>query len=280
MHAAGVNLIDLKIAAGAFKDFMPLTFPWIPGVDFAGVIESVGTAVKGFAIGDEVYGAKMAGGTYAEYVGVDQAFIALKPRTLTFTEAATVPVAAETAWQVIFKHAKVAGGQTVLIHGAAGAVGAYAVQFAVQAGAKVIATASGDSKDFLTSLGADMVIDYKTVAFETVAGSVDVVIDPIGGEVQQRSYGLVKAGGYLVSLTQPVPADVAARYNIHTIFSQLQPSHEGLSRIAGLIDSGHLTINPGNVYPMEQAADAWGELAGSPAAGRAKKNGRVVLAVG
>lgn len=303
IHAAAVNPIDLKKAAGAFKDFMPLPFPWTPGVDFSGTVESVGTAVKNFTIGDEVYGEKMEGGTYAEYIAVDQQFIALKPHTLNFTEAASVPVAAETAWQVLFQHAKITAGQTVLIHGAAGAVGAYAVQFAHQAGAKVIATASAVYKDFLESLGADVVIDYKTVAFESVLSKegvpgkvgivgnanvldkagvlskVDAVIDTVGGDVLQRSYAVIKAGGWLVSLTQPVSAELAATHDIHAIFSQLQPSGEELSRIAALIDSGKLTTNPGNVYPLQQAAEAWNYLAGNPAPNTAKKNGRVVLQI-
>ena len=278
VHAAAVNLIDLKKAAGAFKDFMPLSFPWIPGVDFSGIIESVGSGVTGYQVGDEVYGEKMEGGAYAEYLTIDVAFIALKPRTLSFAEAASVPVAAETAWQVL-RHAKMGKGQTILIHGGAGAVGAYAVQLAHRAGARVLTTAAAADEALLQSLGANKVIDYKTGVFEDVVGKVDAVIDTVGGEVLQRSYAVIKKGGYLISLTQPVSEPLAAQYKIHALFSQLQPSHEGLAEIARLIDGGQLKIGLGNVYAMQQAAAAWDELSGAPDLSVQRKKGRVVLSM-
>jgi NADPH:quinone reductase-like Zn-dependent oxidoreductase len=277
IHAAAVNHIDIGIGAGAFKNVFPLPFPWIPGYDLAGVIEAVGDGVRGFKTGDEVYGASLAGGTYAEYIAISPQFIALKPRTLDFMEAASVPVSAETAWQVLFRHANVTKGQTILIHGGAGAVGSYAVQMAHAAGVKVIVTASSKDKEFLERLGADEVIDHKSVAFETLVHAVDAVIDLVGGEVQQRSYPVVKEGGYLISVNQPVSAEMAAQYKIHATFSELLPTHEGLARIAGQIDSGALTIGMGNVYPIQQAAEAWMELQGKPAPGREKKKGRIVL---
>jgi len=216
VHAAAVNLIDLKKAAGAFKDFMPLPFPWTPGVDFSGIIELVGNGVTGYQAGDEVYGVKMEGGTYAEYLTIEAAFIARKPRTLGFAEAASVPVAAETAWQVL-QHAKIGKGQTVLIQGGAAAVGAYAVQLAHRAGARVLTTAAGADKALLQSLGAEKVIDYKTGVFEDVVGKVDAVIDTVGGEILQRSYAVVKEGGYLISLTQPVSELLAVQHIISLI---------------------------------------------------------------
>ncbi|GAB3507943.1 NADP-dependent oxidoreductase [Spirosoma knui] len=277
VQSSGVNKLDILKASGAMQAVFPLPLPWIPGIDFAGVIEAVGAQVQGFSVGDEVYGASLFGGAHAEYIAIDPQFIALKPRSLPFVEAASVPVAAETAWQVVFQDAQLKSGQTMLIHGGAGAVGSYAVQFAHQAGAKVIVTAAADAEEYVKSLGADVFIDYKTESFESIAGQVDAIIDLVGGEVQQRSYGLVKAGGHLVSTTQPVSADLAAQLNIHATFAQLQPSQQGLTRIAALIDEGKLTINLGEVFALARTADAWNALLGNPATPIHKKYGRIVL---
>lgn len=277
VQAAAVNHVDYEKASGAMKQVFPLTFPWTPGYDFAGVIAAVGAGVDGFAVGDEVYGTSTRDGAYADFIRIPSGQIALKPRSLSFVEAASVPVSAETAWQVLFAHAKVSAGQTVLIHGGAGAVGTYAVQLAHQAGARVLVTASAGAKKGLTKLGADVVIDYKTVPFETVVNSVDAVIDLVGGETQQRSYPLVREGGYLVSINQPVSAERATQYKIHAIFAELQPTSAGLTRIASRIDDGQLAISLGNVYPVQQVAAAWQELQGKPVAGQARKPGRMVL---
>jgi NADPH:quinone reductase-like Zn-dependent oxidoreductase len=278
IHATAVNHIDIAIAAGAMKNVFPLKFPWIPGYDLTGVVEAVGAKVQGFKAGDEVYGASLGGGTYAEYIAISPGTIALKPRTLDFTKAASVPVSAETAEQVLFRHAKAQKGQAVLIHGGAGAVGAYVVQMAHQAGLKVLVTASLEDKEFLLGLGADAVIDYKGQSFESVVKNVDAVIDLVGGAVQDRSYPVIKEGGILVSVNQPFSDELVAKYKIHGVFAQLQPSTEGLSRIAGQIDSGALKINIGSVYPIEQTAEAWKELQGNGPKG-GKKNGRIVLVI-
>ena len=277
IYATAVNHVDLAIGAGAFQQVFPTKFPWIPGYDFAGVIETVGEQVKGFKTGDEVYGASIYGGTYAEYIAVSPEAIALKPRTLSFTETASVPVSAETAWQVLFQHAKVTKGQTILIHGGAGAVGTFAVQMAHQAGVKVLVTASPADKTLLEGLGADRVIDYKGAPFESLVSGLDAVIDFVGGAVQARSYQVIKEGGYLISLNQPVSEEMAAQYKVHAIFSELQPSHEGLARIADLIDSGALKINMGSIYPIQQATDAWNASQGKGVSGR--KKGRIILQV-
>lgn len=189
-----------------------------------------------------------------------------------------VQVLAETAEQVLFRHARAQKGQTVLIHGGAGAVGAYVVQLAHQAGLKVLVTASLEDRDFLLGLGANEVIDYKGQPFESVVKNVDAVIDLVGGVVQERSYPVIKEGGILVSVNQPVSDELAAKYRLKGVFAQLQPSTEGLSRIAGLIDSGALQINMGAVYPIEQTAEAWKAMQGKGGKG-GKKNGRIVLQV-
>ncbi|UFH56137.1 NADP-dependent oxidoreductase [Spirosoma sp. KNUC1025] len=241
------------------------------------MIEAVGEQVTGFSVGDEVYGASLFGGANAEYIAINPQFIARKPHSLTFVEAASVPVAAETAWQVVFRDAHLKSGQTILIHGGAGAVGSYAIQFAHQAGAKVIATAAADSEEYVKSLGADRFIDYKNESFDSIVEPVNAVIDLVGGEVQQRSYSLIKAGGYLVSTTQPVSADLAAKFNIHATFAQLQPSQQELTQIANFLDEGKLTINLGEVFPLTDTIEAWNTVLGKPTASIQKKNGRVVL---
>lgn len=280
IRAAAVNHIDYEKASGAMKQVFPLEFPWIPGYDFAGLIEAVGEQVKNVAVGDEVYGTSTQSGTYADYLVIHPEQIARKPSTLSFIEAASVPVSAETAWQVLFEHARLSSGQTVLIHGGGGAVGTYAVQLAHQAGATVIVTASAKTKDSLALLGADQIIDYQSKPFETLVSGVDAVIDLVGGAMQQRSYGVIKEGGYLVSINQPVSPERAAQYGIHAVFAELHPTREGLSRIAQQIDAGQLRIHLGNVYPLSQAAQAWQELMGEPVSGRQKQSGRIVLQMG
>ncbi len=195
LHAASVNQIDAGKASGAVRQFMPLTFPWIPGGDFAGTVEAVGAGVTTFQPGAEVYGTVAAGGNspawggaYAQYIAVPAATIAVKPASLSFAEAAAVPVAALTAWQAVRQVAQLQASQTVLIHGGAGAVGAFAVQFAHQLGAWIIATAAAEDLDFVRSLGADEVLDYKGTRFEDQVKDVDVVLDLVGGDTQVRSY--------------------------------------------------------------------------------------------
>ena len=195
IHAASVNPIDFKLASGNMRQIMPINFPWIPGGDFSGIVEEVGSGVTGLAKGDAVYGDASGGGAYAEFYAGPASMIAPKPRRLSDIEAASVPLAAQTAWQGLFDNGRLERGETVLIHGAAGGVGTFAVQLAHWKGAKVLATASSDNVDYLQSLGADTVIDYKATPFESVAKNVDLVFDLIGGETQRRSFGVLKAGG-------------------------------------------------------------------------------------
>ncbi|GAB4020811.1 NADP-dependent oxidoreductase [Spirosoma migulaei] len=279
IRAAGVNHIDYEKASGVMQQVFPLTFPWIPGYDFAGIIEAVGNDVKNVAVGDEVYGTSTHSGTYAEYVVIRPDQIAPKPRTLSFVEAASVPVSAETAWQVLFEYGHLSQGQTVLIHGGAGAVGTYAVQLAHQAGARVMVTASASTNEMVSRLGADLVIDYHMERFETRISEVDVVIDLVGGSMQARSYGVIKKGGYLVAINQPVSSTLATHYGIHAVFVELHPTRDGLSHIAQLIDTRHLRIHMGNVYSLSQATEAWQELKGQPVTNRPKRSGRIVLEV-
>lgn len=284
VHAASVNPIDWKKGSGAMKAFFPVHFPWIPGEDFAGTIAAVGKAVNDFKIGDEIYGDTGHGGAYAEYVAVKTTIIAKKPASLSFTEAASVPVVAETAWQGLFKYAKLEKGQTILIHGGAGAVGAYAVQFAHHAGAKVIVTAAAADQDFLKSIGADQVLDYKTIRFEEVLNNIDVVFDLVGGDNQIRSFQVMKPGGILVASTQPIDEAAAAKHQVTGIFMDMKPSTAGLDRITELLETNAVRTSIANIYPLAQATAGWNDIASrhskeTTAVKEKSKNGKTVLQV-
>jgi NADPH:quinone reductase-like Zn-dependent oxidoreductase len=215
IKSTAVNHLDLVKASGTAREILPIDLPWIPGHEFSGVVEQIGSDVAAWAPGDAVFGGNELGGAYAEYLTVKPAVIARKPSNLSFEEAASVPVASQTAWQGIFTHGHLEKGQTILIHGGAGAVGAYAVQLAAHAGATVIATASGDDEAYLNSLGASRVINYRDTQFEKVLREkVDLVFDLIGGDTQKRSFLVLKEGGHLVSAIQPVSQEEAARHRV------------------------------------------------------------------
>jgi Zinc-binding dehydrogenase len=201
------------------------------------------------------------------------------------------PVASQTAWQGIFTHGHLEKGQTILIHGGAGAVGAYAVQLASHAGATVIATASGDDEAYLNSIGASRVIDYREAQFEKVLREkVDVVFDLIGGDTQKRSFPVLKEGGHLVSATQPVSQEEAARHRVTGAMMRLAPSGDVLGRIARLLEEGTIRPDVATVYALQDAAEAWKDIAGNlpgvhgmspsgPGAARRRSHGKIVLRV-
>jgi NADPH:quinone reductase-like Zn-dependent oxidoreductase len=238
-----------------------------------------------------VFGANGTGGTYAEYLAIEPAVIARKPSNLSFEEAASVPVAAQTAWQGIFTQAQLEKGQTILIHGGAGAVGAYAVQLASHAGATVVATASGDDEAYLKSIGASQVINYRKEQFEKVLREkVDVVFDLIGGDTQKRSFLVLKEGGHLVSATQPVSQEESAKHHVSGAMIRLAPSADMLGRIARLLEDGTIRPDVATAYALQDAAQAWKDIAGNlpgvhatplsePGAVRPRLHGKIVLRV-
>src|ERR1700746_1405248 len=232
IKSTAVNHLDLVKASGTARQILPIDLPWIPGHEFSGVVEQIGSDVAAYAPGDAVFAANETGGAYAEYLAVKPALIAKKPSNLSFEEAASVPVASQTAWQGLFTYGHLEKGQTILIHGGAGAVGAYAVQLASHAGAIVIATASGEDEAYLKSIGANRVIDYREEQFEKVLREkVDVVLSLIRGDTQQRSFLVLKEGGYLVSATEPVAQEEAAAHRVSGVMMRLAPTGELLSRI-------------------------------------------------
>jgi NADPH:quinone reductase-like Zn-dependent oxidoreductase len=291
VKSTAVNHLDLVKASGAARQILPIDLPWIPGHEFSGVVEQIGSDVAAWAPGDAVFGATVTGAAYAEYLAVKPAAIARKPSNLSFEEASSVPVAAQTAWHGIFTHGHLEKGQTILIHGGAGAVGAYAVQLASHAGATVIATASGDDEAYLNSLGASRVLDYRKTQFETVLHEkVDVVFDLVGGDTQKRSFLVLKEGGHLISATQPVSQDEAAKHQVSGAMMRLAPSADVLGRIAQLLEEGTLRPDVATVYPLQDAAQAWKDIAGNlpgvhgvspsgPEAARRRSHGKIVLRV-
>ncbi|MCG3122169.1 MAG: 2-haloacrylate reductase [Phycisphaerales bacterium] len=255
IHAAGVNPVDWKIVKGGFGAGK---FPMIVGYDVSGVVDTLGEAATRFRTGDEVFAylPLQSGGGYAEYVCAPEMVVSAKPKTIDHVHAAAVPLAALTAWQALFDTAKLEKGQTVLIHGGAGGVGHFAVQLAKWRGATVITTASAPNHEFLKELGADQVIDYKTQKFEDVVKDVDVVFDTVGGETRERSYGVIKKGGFFVSIVGPPAPDKLKEHGIRGKAFLVQPNGAQLAEIAALIDSGALKPTVSHVFPLDQAGKA------------------------
>jgi NADPH:quinone reductase-like Zn-dependent oxidoreductase len=236
----------------------------IPGTDIAGVLETSGSATSGLKPGDAIFGATNGSftGGYAQYAVASLASIARKPASLSFVEAASVPVVAVTAWQMLFDQADVAEGQTVLVQGASGNVGAYAVQLARRAGARVIAVAAQSDAAYLQDLGAAQVIDFQTKRFEDEVSHVDAVIDTVGGEVQERSFAVLKPNGMLVSSVSAPDPSLAKRFGVRVAFFIVSVPSPQLKRIARLIDEGTLKTDVGVVLGLVDARKAHEMLAG------------------
>jgi NADPH:quinone reductase-like Zn-dependent oxidoreductase len=263
VKSTAVNHVDLVKASGTIRQIFPIDLPWIPGHEFSGIVEQIGRDVAALAPGDAVFGTSDMG-AYAEYLAIKPATVVRKPSNLSFEEAASVPVASQTAFEGIFTHGHLEKGQTILIHGGAGAVGAYAVQLASHAGATVIATASGDDEAYLNSIGASRVIDYRQAQFEKVLREkVDVVFDLIGGDTQRRSFLVLKEGGNLVAATQPVSQEETARHHVSGAMMRLAPSADMLGRIARLLEEGTIRPDVATVYPLKDATQAWKDIAGN-----------------
>src|ERR1700694_5816446 len=275
VHAASINPIDWKIRAGHYRLFLRYTLPVILGWDVSGVVEAVGASVVRFKPGDEVFARPdiKRGGTYAEYVAIHESEAARKPRSIDHVHAAAVPLAGLTAWQGLFDKADLRAGQRALVHAAAGGVGHFAVQLAKWKGAFVAGTASGRNEALVRSLGADQVVDYTRERFEDAVAPVDVVLDTLGGDVERRSWKVLKRGGTLVSLLDiAAPLKGALRLK-RGRFLLIKPSAAQLESIAGLIDAGKVKPLVENVFPLAEARRAQ-ELSQS---GRVR--GKIVLKV-
>jgi len=252
VRAAGVNPVDWKIAARRIGQ--------VAGTDVSGVIDTLGEGVTGWKVGEQILGFARQSGSYAEYAVVAVDSLAHKPKALTFEEAAGVPIAAETAYRALHEVGGVKPGQTVLIHGAAGGVGSAAVQIAKAAGAHVIGTASANNLEFLRSIGADEVIDYQAQKFEQVVKNVDLVLNTANKETNDRSIGVVRQGGMLVSIVgmpDQILCGVAKIRCAMPIRDGGASNAEMLARVGELADAGKFKVIVEGVYPMEDAAKAW-----------------------
>ncbi len=254
--AAGVNPADPLVVSGKYAQQFGTQLPLIPGYDIAGVVEKTGSAVTKLKVGDAVYGYPLMGGGWAEHCVVTEDEAVPKPKSLSFVEAAAVPLAALTAWQSLINTAGLTSGQTVLIHGGSGGVGSFAIQIAKARGAKVIATASTANQDLLKQLGADVAIDYTKQKFEDVAKDVDVVLDPVGGDTLARSYAVVKKGGIICTLIARIDQAQLEKYGIRGTGIFAGPNASDLNEITKLIEAKKIKPIVTQVLSLSEGAKA------------------------
>src|SRR5438270_4711348 len=254
--ASGANPADPLTLSGKYAREFGTHLPLIPGYDIAGIIEKTGIKVAKLKVGDAIYGYPTFGGGWAGYVTVTEGEVAAKPASLSFTEAAAVPMGALTAWQALVDVAQLRAGQTILIHGGSGGVGGLAVQIAKPRGARVIATASTANQDLLKQLDVDVAIDYTKTRFEDVAKDVDAVLDPVGKETLARSYDVVNKGGIVMSLVARPDLVELKKRGIRGAAISVHPDAEDLAEIAHLIDAGKIKPIVTKVLPLNEAVAA------------------------
>jgi NADPH:quinone reductase-like Zn-dependent oxidoreductase len=299
IHAAGVNPLDAKIRDGEFKLILPYRLPLTLGNDLAGVVVQVGSRVRRFKVGDEVYGRpdKDRIGTFAECIAVNEDDLALKPKALTMEEAASIPLVGLTAWQALVETAKLKAGQKVLIHAGSGGVGTFAIQLAKHLGATVATTTSTANVEWMKSVGADIVVDYKKENFEKVLNGYGVVLNSLGKDTLEKSLRVLKPGGRLISISGPPDLDFAKelglswvlrqvmrllsygirmkakRHRVSYSFLFMRANGAQLREIAFLIDSKIIRPVVDRVFPFELTREALAYVE----TGRAK--GKVVVKV-
>lgn len=275
VRAASVNPVDYKIRSGSYPVVKQDQLPKVLGRDVAGEIERCGRAVRNFEAGDTVYAMLDGGpGGYAEYVSVKADIVAPKPGQLGYREAAAVPLAGLTAWQGLFDHGHLQPGQRVLIHGGAGGVGHLAVQFAKARGATVATTVGSGDVEFARRLGADQVIDYTRERFEEQVHEVDLVLDLIAGETQERSWAVLKDGGTMISSLARPSEEQARRHHSHAANFMAHPDRDELIEIGRLIDQGRVHPHVSAVFELKDAREAQAQLE------RHHSPGKVVLQMG
>ncbi len=299
VYAAGVNLLDSKIKAGEFKLLLPYKPPFIIGHDVSGVIVKVGSQVKNFKVGDEVYArpSDYRVGTFAEFISMDEKDVAIKPKKLSMEEAASIPLVGLTAWQALIEKANIQKGQKVFIQAGSGGVGTFAIQLAKHFGATVATTASAGNFDLVKSLGADIVIDYKKDDFETILKDYDIVLNSQDTKTLEKSLKILKPGGKIISISGPPDPDFAKeiglnwmmrlimsllsykvrnkakKHRISYSFLFMRASGNQLSQITSLIDSGIIRPVMDKIFPFEATNEALAYVE----TGRAK--GKVVIKI-
>src|SRR6266487_439357 len=254
--ASGVNPADPLILNGKFAKEFGTHLPLILGYDMAGVVVKTGAKIRKLKVGDPVYAYLLWGGGWAEYCISNEGESAIKPKSLSFTEVASVPLAALTAWQALVDVGKIQSGQTVLIHGGSGGVGSFAIQIAKARGVRVIATASTANQDLLKQLGANVAIDYTKQKFEEIVHDVDLVLDPVGRDTLARSYSVVKKGGIIVTLVSRCDEAELKKHEIRGASLSSHPDATELAEITKLIDDGKIKPIVSQVLPLIEAAKA------------------------
>lgn len=258
IHAASVNPADWKEREGYFKDMHTHTLPFTLGQDFSGTVEKVGSSVTGFKVGDDVYGRPSTGkdGSYAEFIEVKANEVALMPKTITYDEAATIPLAGTTAWDTLINKAKIQKNQRILILGASGGVGSMAVQIAKNRGCFVIGTTSNVNLDFVKNLGCNEVIDYTNQDFTERLRDIDVVLDTVGGEHQENAFKVLKRGGILVSTANKPNQETANSFGVRCEYASAGPNAHILNELRSLIEMGQLRPVVDKVFRLEDAKQA------------------------
>ena len=276
VRAAGVTPTEFTWNSTFSTKDKKSRLPIIPAFEVAGIVENVGSQVPNLVEGDAVYGLLdfWRNGAAAEYVAARASELAPKPKSLSFTYAAAVPLSGLTAWQSLFDYANLAAGETVLVHGAGGGVGTFAVQFAHWRGSHVFATCSKEKADFVRSLGAERVIDYSSVRFQDELGGLDVLLDTVGGEVLENSWSVLRPGGSLVTIVGDAPEGTAAKYGVRGFSILVEPNRKELVEIARLIDAGEVKPVVDAVFPLSRAREAYERGL------RGHNRGKLVLKVG
>lgn len=268
--AASVNPVDVAIRSGKYADHFHTTLPLVPGMDVSGVVKQVGSKITKLKPGDPVYAffTLQKEGGYAQFAIAKESEIGRKPRSITFEQAAAVGAVGSTAWQALIDAAHLQAGQTVLIHGGSGGVGHMAIQIAKAHGARVIATASSAHQDFMRQLGADQTIDYTKTKFEDVVKDVDVVLDTVGGDTLNRSYGVVKKGGIIVSIADEPEQAVLTSHGIRGTWISAAPKSETFAGLTDLLESGKLKPVVTKTFPLAEVAKAHEQIATGHTSGK------------
>ncbi|UKT63029.1 NADP-dependent oxidoreductase [Pedobacter mucosus] len=253
--ATSINPLDIKIRSGEMKDFMPVPLPFSPGLDVAGIVEMVGKKVSTLKVGDKVF-ATTFGATYSEFISLNADTVCKMAERMSFIEAAAAAVPLTTSYSVLIEEGNLKPGQTALVHGAAGGVGHILIQMAIDLGAKVIATATGNGLQFISSLGIDQAIDYKSDEQVGKIKGVDMVVDLVGGETQLESYQKIKPGGILLSTVMPVSEELAKEFGIMAKFVNATPSLEKLTYGKNSIERGAIKVKVFKEYQLQDAAEA------------------------
>lgn len=278
VDTASVNPLDVKLISGMLHAYFPLKMPYAIGTDFCGTVVSTGPLAVRWKRGNKVFGRLEPGpghgshygrgGAFAEFVAVPAQHITSSPEKLPLEESAGLPTAAGTAWQALFQGAFLKPGQTVLVHAGAGGVGSFAVQLAKYIGARVIATASGNSVDVVKKLGAEQVIDYRAVDFASVLRGIDVVFDTVGGDTQSASYAVLKPGGTLVTITAPPDEGEAKAHEVSALRVGHETDGSRLSLIAALCDKGNLRVLIDRSFRLAETREALSLSASGRARGK------------